>query len=53
MRYVLLFIIYILLLTFIFKEEYKGIDDTIIEILIIHGSLAFLSLIVFTFIYFW
>jgi len=55
MRYVLLFIIYFIVFSIIYKKLTPKEDICIIlmEIVSIHLSIAFIGLIIFIFYYFW
>ena len=55
MRYVLLFIIYLIAVTLIHKKltNEKDVGLIALEVLAFHMCIAFLSVIIFIFYYFW
>ena len=55
MRYVLLFIFYLIVLSIIYKilNPKEDIDSILMGVVAIHLSIAFIGLIIFIFYYFW
>ena len=55
MRYVLLFIFYLIGVTIIYKKlnPKEDIDSILMGVVIIHLSIAFIVLIIYIFYYFW